>query len=104
LHGLYRLLVGFDAIEGDVEHTVDAGDVALEVVLAPEEASADVAWEAGRQPALVPHVPHQVVVGGVGAVALRTNIAALVVGRVLFLAGRRTAPRDHRGRRRFLRT
>ena len=74
--------------EGDVEHAVDAGNVTLEIVLAAEEAAADVAGEARRQSALVPHVTHQVVVGGVGAAALRTHVTALVVGRVLLLARR----------------
>lgn len=70
--------------------------MALEVVLPPEEASAHVAGEARRQPALVPHVPHQVVIGGVRAVALRTNVTALVVGCVLLLPRRRAAAWDHR--------
>jgi len=43
-----RLIIGLDTVERDIEHTVDASNMALEIVLAPEEASAHVAGEARR--------------------------------------------------------
>ena len=43
-----------------VQNPVNAGYVALEVVLATEEASAHLTWESWWKSALVAHVPHQI--------------------------------------------